>query len=169
MADSMLVRFEDETAQKVRRRAKQAGTSITAFLNDAVQAYLDGLDQAEGDERRQLEARYERFAERLADARHALGERGADPVLEAVLDCLELLPFGDERTVDPVAWEQFRSSRLNVSKSDLEAKRMFSQDYAEVENRDWEWYLRTWDSPEAAKRAWLRQRRRYGLPVPPPK
>ena len=169
MADSMLIRFEGDTSQKVRLRAKMAGKSITAFLNDAVQAYLDNLDEAERSERRQVEARYERFAERLADARHALKARGPDPVLEAIADCLELMPFGDERVVDPVAWEQFKSSRLNVSQGDAEAKRMFSQDYSEIENRDWEWYLSTWDSPEAAKRAWLRQRRRHGLPVPPPK
>lgn len=169
MADSMLVRFEDDTARKVRQRAKQAGKSITAFLNDAVEAYLGNLDEAEGAERLQVGERYEQFAERLAEARRSMDTHGPDPLIGAILDCLELIPFGDERVVDPVAWDQYKSSRLNVSKTDAEAKRMFAKDYAEVENRDWEWYLAHWDSPEAAKRAWLRQRRRYGLPVPPAK
>jgi hypothetical protein len=68
--------------------------------------------------------------------------------------------------LDPVTWEQFKVSLLNASGSDEEAKAMFAAGQAEIEGRDWTWYLRIHDSDREAKAAWVRQRLRYGLPIP---
>ena len=170
MADSMLVRFEDDTARKVRDRAQLQGKSITAFLNDAVQAYLKQIEASEGVERVWESDQLKVFSERLADASHLIRERNdVWTALQSVVDCIEVMPFEGERNVDPMTWDQFKQSRLNPSGSDGEARKMFAQDYAEIRDRDWTWYLDTHRSENEAKRAWLRQRRRYGLPVPPPK
>jgi len=67
--------------------------------------------------------------------------------------------------LDPMRWEQFRFSPLNKSRSDDEAKAMFSESQAEIEARDWSWYRGHYESDEEARAAWRHQRLRYGLPV----
>jgi predicted transcriptional regulator len=165
----MLVRFDDETAREVRERARKDGKSITAFLNDAVRSYLDQKTAFEGAD----DARRIRFAVRLADAMDEL-HRTADPrennsreLLAAIVDCLELLPVHGETIDDPVTWEQYKYSKLNPAGSESEARRMFERDYSEVEARPWTWYRKNHESDDLAKIAWLRQRRRYGVPVSP--
>lgn len=173
MADSMLVRFDDETAREVRERARAAGKSITAFLNDAVRTYLDELAASEGVEGALAEARRLRFAARLADAVEAVRSldvtqsAGVGSALGAIVDCLELIPILGERVHDPVTWDQFKYSKLNPTGGDREARGMFAKDYREIESRPWIWYRDSHRDDAAAKEAWLRQRRRYGLPVPP--
>lgn len=173
MADSMLVRFEDDLAKRLRDRARLDDKTITGFINDAVRTYLDQLSKAEeqqGAARDQARRRLASLARRLADADHAVRERtDVWEALAAVLNCVELVPveIEDEKHLDPVTWEQFKYSRLNETGSDDEAQRMFARDYAEIEGRDWTWYLSTGASEEEAKVLWLRQRRRYGIPVPP--
>lgn len=170
MADSMLVRFDDGLARQVRERARVEGKSLTAFINDAVRTYMDQIAASEGVERDETRERLARLAVRLADATQAIREKtDVWSALQAVTDCIELVPIGEEKDLDPITWEQVQYSRLNETGGDAEARRMFAQDYAEIEGRDWTWYLESSRSEEEAKKAWLRQRRRYGLPVPPAK
>lgn len=169
MADQMLVRFDDKTAQEVRERARAAGKSITAFLNEAVRAYLD-LNAATAEVEH---GRLARFAIRFADAANSI-ERMDDgtqlvvrDALKAIVDCLELIPIQGEIIDDPVTWEQYKYSKLNQKGDESEARRMFAKDYQEIELRPWTWYRAHYDSDDAAKAAWLRQRRRFGLPAFP--
>ncbi len=88
--------------------------------------------------------------------------------MEALSDCAELsLPVPSESDLDPATWQQFKFSELNKSRSEREAQDLFARDWAEIAARDWQWYLRTAATEEEAKILWFRQRRRYGLPLPP--
>ena len=67
--------------------------------------------------------------------------------------------------IDPMRWEHFRSSPLNLTGSDEEARAMFNESQAEVDARDWSWYRGHHGTDEEALAAWRHQRLRYGLTV----
>ncbi len=179
MSDSVLVRFPDKLAAEMRERAQSQGKTMTAFINDAVKAYVERLAAEDAEGAPELKARRMRrllhLAVRIADMRELIAEASEDEgaqsalvrALSAVADCIELMPVEVEENIDPVTWQQFRYSKLNESKGDDEAYRMFASDYEEIEARPWTWYLNTSSSDGEAKIRWLRQRRRYGLPLPP--
>jgi hypothetical protein len=176
MADSILVRFEDDIAKALRDRVRGEDRSLNRFINDAVQAYLAQLEAKDEQERVRLEWTHERvarFATYLADTKKAITEGQADAsqssevwaALRALADCVESLPVPMEG-LDPVTWEQFKYSRLNDTGSDQAAQEMFARDAAEIEARDWKWYRQHYATDSEAKLAWFKQRRRYGLPIP---
>jgi len=170
MADSILVRFDDELARRLRERAQQEQKSITAFISDAVEAQLDQIQHVErvevaakqwmGHELRQL-------GNRLADAHRAFKEQ-TNPwaALGAIIDCVEILSAEDAANLDRITWHQYRYSEANNNADDAAARRLFAADRDEIAQRDWTWYLRTCESEDEAKALWVRQRRRYGIPVP---
>jgi hypothetical protein len=175
MADSILVRFEDDIAKALRDRVRGEDRSLNRFINDAVQAYLDGLKAKDEQERVRLEWTQDRltaFAASLADTNMAITAGKADEgqnskvwdALRALANCVESLPVPMEG-LDPVTWEQFKYSRLNETGSDQAALEMFARDAAEIEARDWKWYRQHYPTEAEAKFAWFKQRRRYGLPI----
>lgn len=170
MADSILVRFDDELAKRLRDQARQEQTSITAYISDAVREKLDHFDRAEKVEvaaKQWMSHELRQLGHRLADANRALKER-ADPwdALAAVIDCIEIISAEDDAALDRVTWEQYRYSKANEGADDGQARRLFAAERDDIAQRDWTWYLRTSESEDEAKTLWLRQRRRFGIPVP---
>jgi hypothetical protein len=170
MADSILVRFDDELARRLRERARQEDRSITAFISSAVEEQLDQIHRVEGVEvaaKRSMGYEYRHLGNRLADAHRAFKEQ-TDPwaALGALIDCVEIISADDAANLEHVTWQQFRYSDANNDADDAAARRLFAAERDEIAQRDWTWYLRTCESDDEAKALWLRQRRRYGIPVP---
>lgn len=168
MADSILVRFEDDVSKKLRERARQDQKSITGFINDAVKTYLEQLARSDQGHNAELGINVRRLANRIADAHHSISEK-SDPwdALTALLDCIEIMSAEEDENLDRVTWNQFLYVAENEQADENVARRLFATQYDEVSRRDWTWYLRTCQSDEEAKAVWMRQRRRYGIPVPP--
>jgi len=171
MADSILVRFEDDLAKQLRDRARQEQKSITGFINDAVKTYLEQLgkiDQGENAAKQRTSEAIRRFGTRLADAHHSIAAK-TDPweALNALLDCIEIRSDEDADNTERITWDQFLYAPENERGDETEARRLFAVNYNDIAQRDWTWYLQTCDSDDEAKAVWLRQRRRYGIPVPP--
>jgi predicted transcriptional regulator len=170
MADSILVRFDDELARRLRERAQQEQKSITSFISDAVVAQLDQIHRVEGIEvaaKQWMGHEHRQLGNRLADAHRAFKEQ-TDPwaALGAIIDCVEIISAEDAANLDRVTWQQFRYSGANNGADDAAARRLFAAERDEIAQRDWTWYLRTCESEDEAKALWVRQRRRYGIPVP---
>jgi len=170
MADSILVRFDDQLAKRLRERTRQEQKSITAFISDAVLKQLDLLDgvkKIEDTARQRTSQELQQLANRLAEANRSLKEQ-KDPwsVLAAIIDCVEIMSADEQAELDHVTWEQFRYSKTNDGADDAAARRVFAAERDEIAQRDWTWYLRTCETEDEAKALWLRQRRRYGIPVP---
>ena len=168
MADSILVRFEDDVSKKLRDRARQDQKSITGFINDAVKTYLEQLARSDQGPKTELGANLRRLGTRLADAHHSISEK-SDPwtALTALLECIEIMSAEEDVALDRVTWDQFLYVPENEQADEKVARRMFATQYEEVSLRDWTWYLRTCKSDDEAKAVWARQRRRYGIPIPP--
>lgn len=170
MADTILVRFEDDLAKQLRERARHEQKSITGFINEAVKTYLEQLgkiEQGENATKERLRDSARHFEARLADARYALSQQ-TDPweALSAVLDCIEIESAENIEVPNRVTWDQFIYVPENERGDEDEARRLFAAKYDDIARRDWKWYLRTCKSEDEAKAVWLRERRKYGIPVP---
>lgn len=169
MADSILVRFEDDVSKKLRDRARQDQKSITGFINDAVKAYLEQLSRSDQGPKIEPGGDLRRLGARLADAHHSIAEKkDAWLALSALLDCVEIMSAEEGENLDRVTWDQFLYVPENERADEQVARQMFAAQYDEISRRDWTWYLQSCHSDEEAKVVWARQRRRFGVPVPPP-
>ena len=155
MADSILVRFPDDISKKLRERARQDEKSITALVNEAVKLYLEQpIEPNQGSHSNSVRD-MRGLGYRLADAHRAINEKDdAWNALAALLDCIEISSADNDDGLVRVTWDDF----LYVPENERADA---------VSQRDWTWYLRTCQSEEEAKTVWLRQRRRFGIPVPP--
>ena len=168
MADSILVRFPDDISKKLRERARQDEKSITALVNDAVKLYLEQpIEPNQGSHSNSVRDMRD-LGYRLADAHRAINEKDdAWNALAALLDCIEISSADNDDGLVRVTWDDFLYVPENERADEIEARRLFKAQYDAVSQRDWTWYLRTCQSEEEAKTVWLRQRRRFGIPVPP--
>lgn len=167
MADPILVRFDDDVSKRLRERARDEQKSITGFINDAVRMYLDQRVKYDLGTNSELGGAIQRLGARIADADEAIKKK-KDPwsALAAILDCIEIASAGEMLIPDRVTWEEFLYVGGNDG-NEIEARRLFKVQYDEVAQRDWNYYLPSCQTTNEAKAVWLRQRRRFGIPVPP--